>query len=46
MAQGTCSLHSFNENVDDEGDPPMGRSVSNVLKEDPDLYYNSTYAIH
>ncbi|KAJ4201027.1 hypothetical protein NW767_007163 [Fusarium falciforme] len=46
MAQGTCSVHSFNENVDDEGDPPMGRSVSNVLKEDPDLYYNSTYAIH
>ncbi|KAM0417361.1 hypothetical protein ACHAPT_012595 [Fusarium lateritium] len=46
MAQGTCSLHSFNENVDDEGDPPMGRSVSNLLKEDPDLYYNSTYGTH
>ncbi|KAF4966047.1 hypothetical protein FSARC_6247 [Fusarium sarcochroum] len=43
MARGTCTLHSFNENIDDEGDPPLGRSVNNVLKEQPELYQNSTY---
>jgi WD repeat-containing protein 23 len=45
MARGTCTLHSFNENIDDEGDPPMGHSVNNVLKEEPELYQNSTYGM-
>ncbi|KAF5974203.1 WD-repeat protein [Fusarium bulbicola] len=43
MARGTCTLHSYNDNVDDEGEPPMGQSVNNLLKEQPELYQNSTY---
>ncbi|KAJ4018055.1 hypothetical protein NW752_001966 [Fusarium irregulare] len=45
MARGTCTLHSFNEHTDDEGDPPMGHSVNHVLKEQPELYHNSTYGM-
>jgi WD repeat-containing protein 23 len=45
MARGTCTLHSFNENIDDEGDPPLGHSVNDVLKEQPEVYHNSTYGI-
>ncbi|KAH8659573.1 WD40-repeat-containing domain protein [Ilyonectria robusta] len=44
MARGTCTLHSFNETMDDEGEPPMGRSVNDVLKPDPHLF-QSTYPI-
>jgi WD repeat-containing protein 23 len=43
MARGTCTLHSYNDNVDDEGEPPMGQSVNHLLKEQPELYQNSTY---
>jgi WD repeat-containing protein 23 len=46
MARGTCTLHSFNEHTDDEGDPPMGHSVNHVLKEQPELYHNSTYGMN
>ncbi|KAF4448125.1 LEC14B protein [Fusarium austroafricanum] len=46
MARGTCTLHSFNENMDDEGEVPLGHSVNDVLKEQPELYQNSTYGVH
>ncbi|KAM0209794.1 hypothetical protein ACHAQI_006258 [Fusarium lateritium] len=45
MARGTCTLHSFNENIDDEGEPPLGHSVNDVLKEQPEVYHNSTYGM-
>ncbi|KAI3583152.1 WD40-repeat-containing domain protein [Fusarium oxysporum f. sp. albedinis] len=45
MARGTCTLHSYNDNVDDEGEPPMGQSVNHLLKEQPELYQNSTYGV-
>ncbi|KAF5674918.1 WD-repeat protein [Fusarium heterosporum] len=45
MARGTCTLHSFNENIDDEGEPPLGHSVNDVLKEQPEIYHNSTYGM-
>lgn len=45
MARGTCTLHSFNENIEDEGEPPLGHSVNDVLKEQPEVYHNSTYGM-
>jgi WD repeat-containing protein 23 len=32
MSRGTCTLHSFNEGPDDEGEPPMARSMNAVLQ--------------
>jgi DDB1- and CUL4-associated factor 11 len=32
--------------MDDEGEPPMGQSVNHLLKEQPELYQNSTYGVH
>ena len=43
MGRGTCSLHSFNEAEDDEGEPRMGRSVDEMLRPDPELYFDSRY---
>ncbi|KAH7308468.1 WD40-repeat-containing domain protein [Stachybotrys elegans] len=43
MSRGTCSVHSFNENDDDEGDPPMGRSVNEMLQSNPAVYFDSPY---
>lgn len=43
MAHGTCSLHAFNESPEDEGEPPMRRSVNSNLQPDPDLYADSAY---
>ncbi|KAK7419412.1 hypothetical protein QQX98_003364 [Neonectria punicea] len=44
MARGTCTVHSFGDTMNDEGDPPMGRSVNDVLEEDPALLA-STYPL-
>lgn len=35
MSRGTCTLHSFNEGPDDEGEPPMARSMNEVLQPAP-----------
>lgn len=43
MARGTCTMHSFNEASDDEGEPEMGRSVNENLEPDPEIYSRSTY---
>ncbi|OAA60057.1 WD repeat protein [Cordyceps fumosorosea ARSEF 2679] len=38
MARGTCTVHSFNEADEDEGEPGMGRSVDHMLKDNPNFY--------
>ncbi|ATY62656.1 WD repeat protein [Cordyceps militaris CM01] len=38
MARGTCTVHSFNEADEDEGEPEMGQSVDDMLKDNPDFY--------
>ncbi|KAL8708258.1 MAG: hypothetical protein Q9220_006835 [cf. Caloplaca sp. 1 TL-2023] len=39
MATGTCSVHSWNDKVeDDEGEPKMGLRVDEHLEEDQSLY--------
>jgi WD repeat-containing protein 23 len=43
MGRGTCSLHSFNEADGDEGEPRMGRSVDEMLRPDPETYFDSQY---
>ncbi|KAI9163495.1 WD40 domain protein [Paramyrothecium foliicola] len=43
MGRGTCSLHSFNEADGDEGEPRMGRSVDEMLRPDPDVYFDSRH---
>lgn len=43
MARGTCSMHSFNDTGDDEGDPEMGRSVYENLEANPEVYSRSTF---
>lgn len=43
MARGTCSIHSFNESSEDEGDPQMGRSVDEMLQPDPEVFFKSSY---
>lgn len=40
LARGTCSLHSFNEGLNDEGDPPMSRNYDPKMRE-PD--WEETY---
>ncbi|OLN86087.1 LEC14B protein [Colletotrichum chlorophyti] len=32
MANGTCTLHSYNESEEDEAEPPMGRNVDEKLR--------------
>ena len=44
MARGTCTVHSFNDSMDDEGDPPMGRSVNDMLQSSPQLFDKSEEA--
>jgi WD repeat-containing protein 23 len=43
MGRGTCSLHSFNEGDDDEGEPHMGRSMDELLRTNPEIYFDSKY---
>ncbi|KAG5742492.1 hypothetical protein H9Q73_014474, partial [Fusarium xylarioides] len=43
LPRGTCTLHSYNDNADDAGEPPMAQRVNHLLKEQPELYQNSTY---
>lgn len=39
MSTGTCTVHSWNDGVeDDEGDPPLGLRVNDRLERDPSLY--------
>ncbi|TQW01048.1 hypothetical protein V2A60_002066 [Cordyceps javanica] len=38
MARGTCTIHSFNEAGEDEGEPEMGQSVDDMLKNNPNFY--------
>ena len=42
MATGTCTMHSWNDGVeDDEGEPKMGLRVNQRLEEDETLYDNT-----
>lgn len=43
MARGTCTLHSFNDAEGDEGTPGMGRSVDEMLRSQPDMYFTSEF---
>lgn len=43
MARGTCTVHSFNSSLEDEGDPLQGKSVDEELMSDEETYYSSTY---
>lgn len=38
MARGTCTVHSFNEAEEDEGEPEMGQSVDDMLNDNPSFY--------
>lgn len=38
MARGTCTVHTFNEADEDEGEPEMGQSVDAMLRENPNFY--------
>lgn len=39
MARGTCTIHSFDESsMGDEGDPTLGRSLNDMLQDDPQLF--------
>ncbi|OAQ96097.1 hypothetical protein LLEC1_03029 [Akanthomyces lecanii] len=38
MARGTCTVHSFNEAEEDEGEPEMGQSVDDMLNDNPNFY--------
>ena len=41
MSTGTCTIHSWNDGLDeDEAEPKMGRRVDQRLEEDPSLYGN------
>lgn len=36
-------MHSFNGSADDEGEPEMGRSVDEMLRPNPHMYYKAEY---
>ncbi|KAH7157883.1 WD40-repeat-containing domain protein [Dactylonectria estremocensis] len=43
LARGTCTVHSFDDAMDDEGVAPMGESVNALLQSEP-KFTDSTYA--
>jgi DDB1- and CUL4-associated factor 11 len=43
MSTGTCSVHSWNDGVEeDESELPVGRRVNHKLEEDPRYYAQPT----